>query len=69
MVVAADIALQRRRARTIISAGAAAALVGVAIMVHGELNFGDGVLVAGLVLLVSGAIWLSRLPAGVNNVD
>ena len=64
-----DLGLQRRRARTIISAGAAAALVGIAIMVHGELNFGDGVLVAGLVLLVIGSVWLSRLPAGENNVD
>ena len=64
-----DVAELRRTARTIMSAGSAAALLGIGIMVHGEMEFGDVILVGGLVALAIGSFLLARTPMGDNNVD
>lgn len=54
----------RRYGRTAMTVGSAAALIGIAIMVHGEMNFGDAVLVGGLVMLAIGAFVLGKTPMG-----
>lgn len=64
-----DIVELRRLARTVMAVGSVAILGGLAIMVHGEMNFGDAVLVGGLVSLLVGALLLARTPSGENNVD
>ena len=64
-----DIVELRRIARTVMAVGSVAILGGLAIMVHGEMNFGDAVLVGGLVSLLVGALLLARTPTGENNVD
>ena len=64
-----DIVELRRIARTVMAVGSVAILGGLAIMVHGEMNFGDAVLVGGLVSLLVGALLLARTPSGENNVD
>ncbi len=64
-----EIARFRLMARTTMAAGSAAALIGVAIMVHGEMNFGDIVLIGGLAALAVGTFMLARSPTGENDVD
>ena len=64
-----DVAEFRRIARTVMAVGSVAILAGLAIMVHGEMNYGDAVLVGGLVSLLIGALMLARTPTGDNNVD
>ena len=64
-----DIVELRRIARTVMAVGSVAILGGLAIMVHGEMNFGDAVLIGGLVSLLGGALLLARTPSGENNVD
>ncbi|MDA9918491.1 hypothetical protein N9D37_01200 [Erythrobacter sp.] len=56
-------------ARLMMAIGSAAALVGTAIMFHGEMNFGDVILVGGLAALAVGTLMLARTPPGENNVD
>ena len=54
----------RAMVKALMSIGATAVFVGVAIMLHGELNFGDAVLIAGIVLFISGVVLLARMPTG-----
>ena len=59
-----DVIGLRKLARTMMAIGCSAAIIGVAIMVHGELNFGDAVLVGGMLLLIAGTFLLARTPTG-----
>ena len=59
-----DLIKLRGRARAMMSIGATAAFIGIAIMVHGEVNFGDAVLVGGIVLFIVGVILLAQTPTG-----
>lgn len=61
-----DVVKQRKLARTLMAVGSVAAISGAGIMVHGELNFGDAVLVTGMLLLIVGTILLARTPTGEN---
>ncbi|MBX7531510.1 hypothetical protein K3165_01075 [Qipengyuania sp. 1XM1-15A] len=61
-----DIVKQRKLARTLMAVGSVAAISGAGIMVHGELKFGDAVLVTGMLLLIVGTILLARTPTGEN---
>ena len=53
----------RDTARYLMGAGSAAAFVGIGIMVHGEVNFGDAVLVGGAVAFIIGTILLAQTPS------
>ena len=62
----------RRHARQIMmvgSLGSLGILAGAGIMVHGEMNFGDGVLIAGIVLFIIGVILLAQTPTGDTDMD
>ena len=59
----------RRHARQIMMVGSLGILAGAAIMVHGEMNFGDGVLIAGIVLFIVGVILLAQTPTGDTDMD
>jgi hypothetical protein len=59
-----DLNKMRAMVKVLMSSGATAVFVGVAIMLHGELNFGDAVLIAGIVLFISGVVLLARMPTG-----
>ncbi|ALE16550.1 hypothetical protein AMC99_01256 [Altererythrobacter epoxidivorans] len=59
-----DLLNLRSRARQFMALGAVAIIAGTGIMVHGEMNFGDGVLIAGIVLFILGAILLAQTPTG-----
>lgn len=59
----------RKRARQIMMVGSLGILVGAGIMVHGEMNFGDGVLIAGIVLFIFGVILLAQTPTGDTDMD
>ena len=64
-----DVVKLRKTARAMMAIGSTAALVGIGIMVHGEMEFGDAILVTGLILLAVGAVVLGQTPTGENNVD
>ena len=59
-----DIVKLRKIARTLMALGSTCAILGVGIMVHGELNFGDAVLVGGMLMLMVGTFLLARTPTG-----
>ncbi|SMQ74626.1 hypothetical protein SAMN06297468_2813 [Altererythrobacter xiamenensis] len=59
----------RRHARQIMMVGSLGILAGAGIMVHGEMNFGDGVLIAGIVLFIIGVILLAQTPTGDTDMD
>ena len=59
-----DIVKLRKIARTMMAIGSSAAILGVAIMVHGEMNFGDAVLVGGMTMFIVGTFLLARTPTG-----
>ncbi|WP_427967265.1 hypothetical protein [Altererythrobacter sp.] len=63
-----DLVKLRSRARAMMMIGSVAILVGTGIMVHGEMDFGDGVLIAGIVLLIIGVSMLARTPPGDQDV-
>ncbi len=63
-----DLIKLRSRARAMMMIGSVAILVGTGIMVHGEMDFGDGVLIAGIVLLIIGVSMLARTPPGDQDV-
>ena len=59
----------RAQARVMMAIGSAAIIAGAGIMVHGEMTFGDGVLIGGIVLLIVGVIFLAQTPTGDNDAD
>ena len=59
-----DVVKLRKIARTLMALGSTGAILGVGIMVHGELNFGDAVLVGGMLMLMVGTFLLARTPTG-----
>lgn len=59
----------RRHARQIMMVGSLGILAGAGIMVHGEMNLGDGVLIAGIVLFIIGVILLAQTPTGDTDMD
>ena len=59
-----DLLKLRGYARAMMSIGSAAVLIGAGIMVHGEMNFGDGVLVVGIIMLIVGTAMLAKTPSG-----
>ena len=59
-----DVVKLRKIARTLMALGSTGAILGVGIMVHGELNFGDAVLVGGMLMLIVGTFLLARTPTG-----
>jgi hypothetical protein len=59
-----DVVKLRKVARTMMAIGSTGAILGVGIMVHGELNFGDAVLVGGMIMLMVGTFLLARTPTG-----
>lgn len=54
----------RTRARQMMLAGSIGIFAGTGIMLHGEMDFGDGVLIAGIVLFILGVIFLTQTPTG-----
>ena len=59
-----DLIKLRRYARALMSIGSGAVLLGAGIMVHGEMDFGDGVLVIGIIMLIIGTAMLAKTPTG-----
>jgi len=59
----------RSWARQIMMVGSLAIMAGAGIMVHGEMNFGDGVLIAGIVLFIIGVVLLAQTPTGDSDGD
>lgn len=59
-----DLISLRHKARIAMTVGSIAIFAGVGIMVHGEKDFGDGVLIAGILLLIAGVAMLARTPTG-----
>ena len=54
----------RGMARQFMAIGSVAIMLGAAIMVHGEMNFGDGVLILGIGLFIIGVVLLAQTPTG-----
>ena len=61
------ISLRSKVTRALMASGATAVFVGVAFMVHGEVHFGDGVLVTGILAFIVGVVLLAQTPTGDND--
>ena len=54
---------KRLLARNLMFTGSIGILSGIAVMVHGEINFGDAVLITGILVFVIGVIILAATPS------